>query len=351
VRTVAGRMEEQAEEGWLWKGHHVKVADGSTVTMPDTSENQEAFPQSSGQKPGVGFPLARMVAVFSLATGATLDLAVGAAKGKKTGENTLFRSLICGFQPGDLVLGDRLFDSYQDIARLRQQGADVLFRMHPSRKCDFRRGRWLGTVDHVVVWTKPKFDASRFDRETYDALPEQMEIRELRFRVHEKGFRPREIVLVTTLLDPLTYSKDELTELYRERWHCELDLNSLKTTLRMKHLRCETPEMVRKEIWTHLLAYNLIRQTIAVAARRHDTLPRRISFKGALQTIDSFAPYLTCATPDAHHTLLADMLEAIATHRVGDRPGRVEPRKIKRRHAKYTYLTRPRAEERQELMS
>lgn len=349
VRRTGEGLEETAERLWLWKGRGVKVVDGTTVTTADTPENQAAYPQRQNQKHGVGFPIARLVVIFSLATASALDLVLGPTKGKKTGETTLFRSMLHNFQPGEIVLGDRLFDSYLHIAQLRQQGVDVLFRRHATRHCDFRRGRWLGTLDHVVVWKKPPFNRNRFDRETYDALPDQMEIRELRFRVQEKGFRPHEIVLVTTLLDAQVYPKEELAELYRERWHSELDLRALKTTLKIDHLRCKTPEMVEKELWVHFLAYNLIRQTIAAAARRHDRLPRRLSFKGALQTLDSFAPYLAVCPPHDRERLSSELLAAIATHHVGDRPNRVEPRKLKQRHAKYTYLTQPRALEKQRL--
>jgi len=177
-----------------------------------------------------------------------------------------------------------------------------------------------------------------------------MEIRELRFRVTQVGFRPVDITIATTLLDPIAYPAADLAALYRERWHCELDLRSLKTSLQMSHLRCKTPEMVQKEIWAHCLAYNLIRKTMAESARRHDVLPRHLSFKGAVQTMNSFAPYLALCVIDKDG-LWADLLKAIAAHIVGNRPNRLEPRKLKYRLGKFTYMTRPRTEERRTLCS
>lgn len=205
LQWIGRALHRQAEASWLWKGRSVKVADGTSVTMPDTPENQAAFPRRRNQKHGVGFPIARLVVIFSLACGAALKLALAPMRGKKTGETTLLRTLRNVLDPGDILLGDRLFSTYRDVAELKRRGVDVVFRQHASRHCDFRRGHWLSTLDHVVVWKRPKFDASRFDRVTYDALPAQMKIRELRFRIQQTGFRPNEIVLVTTLLGAQVY--------------------------------------------------------------------------------------------------------------------------------------------------
>lgn len=348
VRLVAQRIDRAAQPDWLWKGRAVKIVDGTTVLMPDTLKNREAFPPRRNQVNGVSFPIARLVVIFSLACGTALELALGPMRGKKTGENTLFRNILKALNPRDILLGDRLFDSYRDIAALLKREVDIVFRMSGSRRCDFRRGCRLGLKDHRVTWKKPRFDKHRFDRKTYDALPAEMEMRELSWTVEQRGFRSRQIILVTTLLNPEEYPAEELAELYRERWQCELNLNALKTTLQMKHLRCQTPEMVEKEVWMHMLAYNLLREVMTEAAREHDTSPRRLSFKGAMQTVNAFLPYLNLV-PERHTELRAELLEAIATHKVGDRPNRVEPRKLKYRHSKYTYMTKPRAQERQRL--
>jgi len=348
TKDVARDMERHADEKWLWKGRHVKIADGSTATMADTPANQAAYPQSSGQRPGVGFPIARLLVVFSLTTAAVLDAALASIHGKKTGETTLFRALRFILQAGDVLLVDRLLSSYRELAECRAQGVDVVARLHQSRRTDFRRGRWLGTLDHVVIWKRPQFNKERFTREEWNELPEELPVRELRFEVSQPGIRTKTITLVTTLLDPVEYPAEEMAALYRERWHCELDLRSLKSSLQMGPLRCKTPAMVEKEIWTHLLAYNLIRETATEAARRHDTLPRQLSFQGTVQVVNAFATYLPMC-PETRLRLWQEMLAAIVTMKVGDRPNRIEPRKLKKRKSKYTYLTKPRSEERRRL--
>lgn len=351
VRQTACEQEAQSEPVWLWKGRHVKPSDGTTVTMPDTPANQAVYPQSRNQAPGVGFPIARVMLVLSLACGTVRDLAIGPMRGKKTGENTLLRTLGGALQKGDVLLVDRLLGSYQELATNRARGIDVVARLHHTRHVDFRRGRWLGTLDHVVVWHRPKFNRNRFDRATWETLPESMDVRELRFRVTQPGFRPAEIAIATTLLDPIAYPATDLADLYRERWHGELDLRSLKTSMQMAHLRCKTPEMVEKEIWMHCLAYNLIRQAMAAAARGHQVLPRHLSFKGAVQTMNGFAPHLDPTQPTLErHDRWRRLLTAIATHTVGNRPNRIEPRKLKYRVGKFTYMTKPRTEERRRLL-
>jgi hypothetical protein len=350
VREEGRELEQQADENILWKGRHVKIADGTTATMPDTPANQAVYPRRRNQARGVGFPIVRIMFVLSWVYGTVLDVAEGPMRGKKTGENTLLRGLSGALEEKDVLLLDRLLGSYQQIATCRAQGVDVVARQHHSRATDFRRGRWLGTLDHVVTWHRPKFDSQRFDRATWEALPETMEIRELRFHVTQPGFRPVHITIATTLVDAIAYPAADLAALYRERWHCELDLRSLKTALQMTHLRCKTPEMVRKEMWAHFLAYNLIRKTMAESARHQDVLPRRLSFKGAVQTMNSFAPYFALCITDKNE-LWAELLTAIAAHVVGNRPNRLEPRKLKYRLGKFTYMTRPRTEERRTLCS
>jgi hypothetical protein len=348
TRDVAGEMEQRAEQEWLWKGRPVKIVDGCTAMMADTPTNQAAYPQNSEQKPGLGFPIARLVVVFSLATAAVLEAVVAPTVGKKMGETTLFRGLLAFFRTGDILLGDRLFAGFRDLAECLRHGVDVVARQHSTRCTDFRRGRWLGTRDHVVTWRRPPFHKDRFTREEWERLPLELQIRELRYRVTQPGFRPQEITIVTTLLDAVVYSAEEIAVLYRERWHCELDIRSLKSSLQMGHLRCKTPGMVEREIWAHLLAYNLIRETAAEAARQHRALPRRLSFHGAVQLINAFATYLP-ACPQRRELLWKELLAAIATMPVGNRPNRIEPRKLKKRKSKYTYLTRPRNEERRRL--
>jgi Transposase DDE domain len=277
------------------------------------------------------------------------DLALGPYQGKETGETALFRTLWDRLGAGDIMLGDRYFASYFGIAGLSQHGVDGLFRMHQRRKFDFRRGCRLAIEDHVVVWTKPA-RPRWMDEETYAQMPDTLKVRELRITVKQPGFRVDELVLVTTLLDGGEYTKEELADLFLQRWNIELDLRSIKDVLQMDVLRCKTPEMVEKEIWMHLLAYNLIRSVMAQAAEAHDEQPRHLSFKGALQTMTAFQDALRRATPRARESLVEVMLTAIASHHVGDRFGRVEPRANKRRPKPQRYLNEPRADARKRLM-
>jgi len=346
---TANAIEERAPAGWLWKLRETLLADGSTFSMPDTPENQKAFPQSRTQARGLGFPIGRIVALISLATGVMRDLAIGPYKGKETGEPALLRELLGRLKGGEVLLGDRCFASYFGINALVQRGVDGLFRMHQLRKYDFRRGMQLGIDDHIVTWDRPK-RPSWMDPEEYDRLPNTQKIRELRLHVQRPGFRVDELVLVTTMLDPEEYTKEELAQLYFERWNIELDLRSIKCIMQMDVLRCETPEMVTKEIWMHALAYNLIRGVMAAAAEAHDKMPRQISFAGALQTMEAFRDKLSAASPEDRTQLVEVMLQAIASHEVGDRPGRVEPRAIKRRPKPHDLLTEPRDKARKRLM-
>jgi hypothetical protein len=247
------------------------------------------------------------------------------------------------------VLGDRVFASYFGIAGLSRRGVDGLFRMHQSRKFDFRRGRRLGIEDHVVTWTKPA-RPEWMDEETYDQVPDEMRVRELRITVKQPGFRVNELVLVTTLLDAERYTKEEVTGLFLQRWNIELDLRSIKDVLQMDVLRCKSPEMVEKEIWMHLLAYNLIRGVMAQAAEAHNKRPRLLSVKGTLQTITAFQEAMRWAAPRDRELLLRAMLRAIAYHKVGDRFGRAEPRANKRRPKAQRFLTEPRRQARKRLL-
>lgn len=343
ARDVGRDLLRHAPAGWRWKGRDVKIADGTTVSMPDTPANQAAWPQPSHERSGLGFPLARLMVVFSLAVGTVLDAALGPCRGKETGETALFRSLRDCLAPGDVVLSDRYFCSYFEIALLRELRVDAVMRLHQRRPVDFRRGRRLGKDDHVVVWNKPKCP-TWMDEATYQRLPDALEVRQVRLRVVETGFRTKSIVVATTLLEPDDASRKELTDLYRMRWQAELDLRSLKETLHMSILRGKTPEMVRKEVWSHLLAYNLIRTVMAQAAREHQLLPWELSFKGAVQTLLAFAPHMALAQPADLPDLARRIRAALAQHRVGDRPDRYEPRARKRRYDNYQHLRIPRAE-------
>jgi putative transposase len=346
---LANGCERQLPQAWLWHGRHVKLVDGTTVTMPDTEDNQKAFPQPGSQAKGIGFPMARLVILFSLATAMSTAMAMGPHKGKKTGETALLRELFGLLEPGDIVLGDRYYCSYFMIALLRALGIDVVVRIHQRRHYDFRGGRHLGPGDHVVRWFKP-LRPSWMDQETYEHMPESLEVREVQVQVQQPGFRTQSLVVVTTLLDAEHYSKDDIAELYHQRWLIELDIRSLKVTLGMDQLRCQTPEMVRREVWTCLLAYNLIRQSMLEAARGAKLSPRQLSFTAALQKIAAAWSLLAVADETLLLNLLAGTLADIAKNKVGDRPNRVEPRKVKRRPKRHQLLTEPRQQARAKLL-
>ena len=344
ARQTGRALEDGVDPQWRWKQRRVYAYDGSSVSMPDTAENQRDYPQPDTQKPGLGFPLARLAAVFSLACGAVLDVGICRYAGKGQSELGMLRTLWDLFRPGDVMLADRLMCTWTEMVMLKQRGVDCVCRLTSHRKADFRRGKRLGKDDHIVKWPKPAKPRS-IDRETYNALPEFLMVRECRVRIEQPGFRIQTLIVATTLLDPVEFSRDDLAQLYRARWNAELDLRSLKQTLQMDVLRCKTPELVRKEIWTHVLAYNLIRTIIAQAATRHGIEPRTISFKGAVQTLEAFQPLI--ALQGEHNTvfrqkLYEQLLDAIASHCVADRPDRYEPRLRKRRPKHYGFLRKPR---------
>jgi hypothetical protein len=348
AREAGRRPQDEAPKGWRWNGRTVKVVDGTTVSMPDTPANQKEYPQSRSQKPGVGFPVARVVVLFSLAVGTALDCVLGPWRGKRTGETALFAGLRHNLEAGDILLADRGFGSFWGLVLARHRGADVVVRLHQGRRADFRRGRRLGRGDHVVAWAKPA-RPGWMEEVTYAALPASLEVREARVRVHWAGFRTRALVVATTLLDPEAYPAGDVGLLYRVRWYCELDLRALKQTMQVDVLRGQTPGMVRKEVWAHLLAYNLLRGLMAEAAREAGLLPWEVSFKGAMQAANAFAAALWAAGEEALEGLCGRLRAAIASHRVGDRPNRYEPRRRKRRPKPYPLLNEPRSDARVRL--
>jgi len=347
---VADGCEQRLKTPWLWKGRHVHLVDGTTVSMPDTPDNQAAYPQANTQKEGVGFPIARIVVLLSLATAMVKGMAMGPYAGKETGETALLRELLTRLGPGDILLGDRYYCSYFMVALLQELGIDSVVRLHQCRDADFRRGQRLGTGDHVVSWTKPA-KPTWMDAATYERMPASIQVREVLVQVHQPGFRTESLVVVTTLIDAEQYTKDDIGELYHQRWLAELDIRAIKVTLGMDVLRCQSAEMVRREIWTCLLAYNLIRQTMLEAALKSERSPRQLSFTAALQKIA--AAWTMLAVCD--EVLLAKMIEVhlgdIANHRVGNRPDRVEPRAVKRRPKPHKLLNEPRAAARAKLYS
>ena len=353
IRQLATEAAATAEKNlpaeWLWLGRRVKTVDGFTVSMPDTVENQKEYPQAATQKPGLGFPLARCVGLFSLATAMALDLEIGPYAGKQTGETALFREMMARLESGDIVLADCYYGSYFMIALLMELKVDVVVRLHQRRTADFGHGKRRGKGDHVVRWTRPP-KPEWMDDETYARMPESIKVREVEVRVDKPGFRPASLVVVTTLIDADLYPADDIRDLFRKRWLVEQDIRALKCNLGIDVLRCQTPEMVRKEIWVALLAYNLIRQTMLQAALRADLSPRDLSFTHALQTVASSWQLMPVLSPAGQAAQIDAALGGLCQLLVGRRPDRIEPRAVKRRPKPHDYLTKPRAEARAELL-
>ena len=350
---VGCALDAQADSSWLWKGRRVYMFDGSTVTMADTPDNQDVYPQIPTQRPGLGSPIARIGAITSLSCGAIISLGFCRYAGKGQGEVSLLRRMWDILAPGDILLADSLMSNWANIFMMQQRRLKLVSRLDKTkRKADFRKGIRLGKGDHIVQWRKPNTIRS-VPWEIYHSYPDYITVRETRIQVKERGFRSKSIVIVTTLLDPKQTTKEDLSYLYRQRWNNELDLRSIKSTMQMDHLRCKTPELVRKEVWTHVLAYNLIRTIMAQAAATHDIQPRTISFKGAMQSLEAFQPAIELrANSDSklRGQLYEYLLACIATHRVANRPGRVEPRKKKRRFKLYDFLNKPRHEAKLDIL-
>ena len=342
LRKVGMRVGEvlssQAGEGNLWFGRRVLAADGSAFSMPDTERNQAKYPQPTSQKPGCGFPVAGFVAVICLATGAFLDVALGTWNAH---DMALFYYVRSCFRRGDIFLADRGFSSYAEMALFLERGVDSVVRLHQRRRTDFRRGRVLGVDDHIEVWTRPRRTPKGLREEDFSRLPETLQVRELRYRVAIKGYRTNEITLSTTLLDAKRYPAEALAELYFRRWQIEVDFRHLKTTMQLDVCRGKSPNVVEKEFWAHVVAYNLVRSVMWDAGDTWDGEALGLSLKGAIQHLLSrWILYWGETTPDDHELLLA----LINTETLPWRPGRVEPRVRKRRAKNYSLMTKPRHE-------
>ena len=339
AQEVAVTTRAAAPDHWRWRGREIKLIDGTTVSMPDTASNQTAFPQNCHQKPGLGFPQARIVGVISLSTGCVNHWTVSACEGKGTHEIVHLWRLRDAFQPGDVVIADRAYGSYFLIAALHQRGVDCVIREHQRRKSELGRAVSLGVNDQRLTWDKPKCPLW-MDADTYAAMPEQIAVRQV---------RDRDWKITTTLTDPAAVKATEIAWLYRQRWQIELDFRSIKCEMQMDILRCKTPEMVQKEIAVHLLGYNLIRSAMAQAVSATMSLPRQLSFAAARRTVAALQEQVR-HNPHANYAFTRNaLLHRIACARVPHRPNRIEPRALKRRPSNYHLLTVPRTIARQRL--
>jgi len=328
VREIGNSSVSKVQDRLKWYGRTVKLVDGTTVTMADTPMNQQEFPQHGNQKEGAGYPIARLVAVMSLDVGTVIDYSLAAHKGKGTGEHALFREIIDSINEGDILLGDCYYPSFFMISQLQRRGADGIFQGQAQRNYDFRRGNSLGKKEHIIEWAKPA-RPQWMNRETYDLLPKKINIRE--FKVNGK-------VYVTTLLDDKRYHKKEIAKLYKLRWQVEINLRSLKSVLEMDHLSCKTPDMVRKEIAAHMLGYNIIRIIMAEACSQHHAVPNQVSFKGTIQLLNQFMSQILGIKAKRRANTYRQLLSMIVSNKVGNRPGRVEPRAVKRRRKPFPAL-------------
>ena len=344
LRTLARRTAEELQAAamgqWKWNGRNVFIADGSHIWMPDTPENRAMYPQPVVQQPGIGFPLARVTVLLSLATGTCHDLALAPYAGKGTGETTLLRRMYESLSPGDVVLADALFDNYFLACELRWLGAELVARVQAERV----RSRTVESRPDgdVILWRRPNKPRGMTGEE-YRRYPKTLLMRQVAIDARDKDNRAERFNVVTTILDA-SIDGGQLGDLYERRWDGEIDIRSIKSVMQMEFLRCKTPEMVHKEIWAHLLAYNLLRTAMAVAAGENGIEPRQVSFKGAKQAVTAFAPKIEAARPKNRPALIDAMLAVIAYHRVGNRPGRWEPRATKRRPRHGARLNQTRAE-------
>ena len=340
LRATAQTADRRVGAVGQLQGRPVKVADGSTTQLPDTAANQKRYPQPAGQKPGCGFPVLKFVVLFSLASGALLNVLLGNLHHH---DLRLLRGLWEQLKQGDILLGDRAYGEYTTLAGLPLQGVDVVARLHHRRKVDFRKAKRLGKNDGLFVWTKGGQPSEILSAAEWARLPAQITVRIIRFTTTIRGCRSRRVTLVTTLLDPELYPAEELVGLYARRWRLELCLRDLKTTLGMEALRCKTPAMAEKELLAYLVAHNLIRCVMAEAVARHPVDWERVSFKGSVDALRQYSAAIAQArSRKMRRQLWADLLRNLVRDLVRKRPHRTEPRAVKRRPKPYPLLNQPR---------
>lgn len=336
----SGRLStKNVQTGWKILGRELKVVDGTSVIMPDTAANQRTFPQQNAQKEGIGFPIARIVVIMSLTTGTILDYAIGAFKGKGTGEFALFRRIVNSIKCNDILLGDRYYPSFFVMADLLKRGADGIFRGHVQRHYDLSQGKILGSKDHIVTWEKPS-KPEWMDERVYKTYPDGIQVRE---------FKMNGNIFVTTFLDCKKYHKEELEKIYQLRWQVEIGLKNIKEVMGMDLLSCKTADMVIKEVGIHFLAYNFIRIIMLEACVLSEMHPLHVSFKSTVQLLNKFMPYFISSNKNKA-IMYGELLRKIVKSKIGNRPGRLEPRKLKRRQQSYKLLMAPREIEKKRLM-
>ena len=340
LKSTAVTADSRVGEQGQLNGRPVKVVDCSTTQLPDTPENQALYPQPSGQKPGCGFPIMKFLVFFSLGSGALTKVIMDHWKNH---DLRLLHRAWEFLKKGDILLGDRAFADYVTLVCLPKLAVDVLARLSRTRKVDFRRAHQrLGPGDALFVWKKGYEKSRVLSPQEWRDLPNETIVRVLRFDAVIRG-RKQRVTLVTTLLDPATYPVDKLIALYARRWNLELALRHFKTTMGMEQLRCESPEMVEKEVLAYLIAYNLVRCLMAEAVALAGVEMERLSFKGTVDAVRQYTMAIGAARNKGKRQALWDELVAnIVRDLVPLRPGRREPRAVKRRPKPYPLLTKPR---------
>jgi hypothetical protein len=342
-RSLCGQLDRNLSGDDLWRGFRVKAVDGTSAQMPDTPDNQQEYPQPESQAPGCGFPVIKLVGLIDLSHGGLRDFSQSKVD---AGELRGFDQLEAFLEEGDLLTADRLYSSYERVARLKQKGVEFVGRNHHARKMDFRLGRKVGPNERIQVWKKPRQQPalSRLSKQEWEQLPEQMEMRIIRTKGPDREGKMRVRYVVTTLLDAEKYPWEEVASLYLHRWEIELRFRDIKTTMGMEMLRTKSPGMVRKEVLMHMIAYNVVRLLMLKAGKAHGVNHRRISFKGVIQVLEEsrigFAKAL--GKPGLLDAETQNLWARIAERVVAERPGRGEPRKKKRRPKSYGWPQKPR---------
>jgi len=341
--SLCDQLDQHLSQDQLWRGLRVKAEDGTSAQMPDTDANRESYPYPSGQAEGCGFPVIGLSGLIDLGHGGLRDFAYSTIQ---TGELRGHDELECYLEEGDVLVADRLYSSYESLARLGQKGVEFIGRFHQARKMDFRKGKKIGPHERIQVWKKPRQQPkqSRLSAEQWERLPDEMEVRVIRTKGPDRQRRQRTRYLITTLLEHQTYPWDEVASLYLHRWEIELRFRDIKTTMDMELLRTKSPEMVHKEILMHMIAYNVIRLLMLKAGNVHGVNHRRISFKGVLQVLEECRSSFggVAGKPRLLERERDNLWLRIAERMVEERPGRNEPRKKKRRPKSYGWLQKPR---------
>lgn len=334
---AAERLSQQGVPGW---NRPIKVVDGTGLRLPDTEANRKCYPYPTGQKPGCGFPVMKILALYSLASGAIVKTTLGPWYRH---DMRLFKDIWPHLQSGDIAMGDRAFGGYVALALLPLRGIDLVSRLNQCRRISRRNARKIGPSEWLVTWTKPAQRPAYLAEEEWAIVPEQITVRLIHVRISCKSFRTQQFWLSTTLLDPITYPAVQLAQLYLRRWNMEICLRDLKTTMGMEELRCKSPAMLQKELLAFLVAHNFMRCLIAESATTHQVPRTRISFKGAVDAARSFYQAMRLAGSQRNmRRLYRRLLEVLACDLVPWRPGRSEPRAVKRRPKPYQRLTKPR---------